>query len=80
MKTTCKFDDFVLCVIKEVDRVIKQRGILGYRQEWQNYTFPMDGFLALKYAYLYKKPFEITKKNSGTSLEEELSLLLLAIE
>lgn len=80
LKTTCKFDDFVLCVIKELDRVIKQRGILGYRQEWQNYTFPIDGFLALKYAYLYKKPFEITKKNSGTSLEEELNLILLAIE
>lgn len=80
LKTRCKFDDFVLCVVKELDRVIKQRGILGYRQEWQNYSFPMDGFLALKHACLYKKPFEITKNNSGTSLEKELNLLLIDIK
>jgi hypothetical protein len=80
LKTKCNFDEFVLCVVKELDRVIKQRGILGYRQEWQNYTFPVDGFLALKYACLYKSPFEITKKESGTLLEEELNLLLKAID
>lgn len=76
LETKCNFDEFVLCVVKELDRVIKQRGILGYRQEWQGYTFPIDGFLALKYACLYKKPFEITKKNNGTSLEAELNLLM----
>ena len=75
LKTKCNFDEFVLCIVKELDRIIKQRGILGYRQEWQNSTFPVDGFLALKYACLYKKPFEITKKDSGTSLDEELTLL-----
>jgi hypothetical protein len=80
LKTKCNFDEFVLCVVKELDRVIKQRGILGYRQEWQNYSFPIDGFLALKHACLYKKPFEITKKNSGTSLEEELTLLLKEVK
>lgn len=76
LKTKCNFDEFVICVVKELDRVIKQRGILGYRQEWQMYTFPVDGFLVLKYACLYKRPFEITKKHSGTSLEEELNLLI----
>jgi len=80
LKTICNFEEFVLCVVKELDRVIKQRGILGYRQEWQKYPFPMDGFLALKYACLYKKPFEITKKNSGTVIEEELNILLCAME
>jgi hypothetical protein len=80
LKTKCNFDEFVYCVVKELDRVIKQRGILGYRQGWQNDTFPIDSFLSLKYAYLYKKPFEITKKDSGTSLEEEVNLLLKAIE
>ena len=69
LKTKCNFNEFILCVVKELDRVIKQRGILGYRQEWQNYTFPVDGFLALKYACLYNKPFEITKSQSGTSIE-----------
>lgn len=80
LKTKCNFNEFTLCVVKELDRVIKQRGILGYRQEWQNYTFPVDGFLALKYACLYKKPFEITKKQNGTSLEEELNLLIKSID
>ncbi|ATP40381.1 hypothetical protein CSE16_10160 [Solibacillus sp. R5-41] len=80
LKTKCNFEEFVLCVVKELDRVIKQRGILGYRQEWQNYTFPIDGFLALKYACLYKKTFEIAKINSGTVIEDELNLLLSAIE
>lgn len=79
LKAKCNFDEFVLCVVKELDRVIKQRGILGYRQEWQTYTFPIDGFLALKHACLYKKPFEITKEKSGTSLDEELILLLKEI-
>ncbi|KMJ59899.1 hypothetical protein AB685_03340 [Bacillus sp. LL01] len=80
LKTVCNFDDFVLCVVKEIDRVIKQRGILGYRQVWQNYTFPIDSFLALKHACLNKKPFELTKKDNGTSIEEELSLLIKEID
>lgn len=79
LKTTCSFQEFVGCVVKELDRVIKERGILGYRQQWQRDTFPLDGFLALKHAYLYNKPFEFTKKNSGTSLEEEIKLLLVEI-
>jgi hypothetical protein len=74
------FDEFVLSVVKDLDRIIKERGILGYRQEWQRYSFPMDAFLALKHACLYKKPFEITKKASGTSLEEELTLLLKEVK
>lgn len=80
LKTKCNFNEFVYCVVKELDRVIKQRGILGYRQEWQSYAFPLDGFLALKYACLYNRPFEITKKDSGTSLEEELNLLIKDFE
>lgn len=80
LKAKCNFNEFILCVVKELDRVIKQRGILGYRQEWQNYTFPVDGFLALKYACLYNKPFEITKSQSGTSLDEELHLLIKNID
>ena len=80
LQTKCNFEEFVLCVVKELDRVIKQRGVLGYRQEWQYYTFPLDGFLALKYACLYKKPFEITKKNSGTKIKDEINLLLSPIE
>ncbi|WP_102275532.1 hypothetical protein [Cytobacillus massiliigabonensis] len=79
-KAKVNFNEFVLCVVKELDRIIKQRGILGYRQEWQNYTFPLDGFLALKYACLYNKPFEITKKKSGTSIDEELNLLIKNID
>ncbi|RSD28650.1 hypothetical protein [Mesobacillus subterraneus] len=77
LKTKCNFNEFTLCVVKELDRVIKQRGILGYRQEWQTHTFPLDGFLALKHACLYNKPFEITKKQNGTSLKDELNLLLI---
>ncbi|WP_419394106.1 hypothetical protein [Cytobacillus praedii] len=80
LSSACNFNEFILCVVKELDRVIKQRGILGYRQEWQNYTFPVDGFLALKYACLYNKPFEITKSQSGTSIDEELHLLIKNID
>ncbi|MFL0363080.1 hypothetical protein [Bacillus sp. PK3_68] len=76
LKAKCNFDEFVFCIVKELDRIIKQRGILGYRQEWQNDTFPLDGFLALKHACLYNKPFEISQKRNGTSLEEELNLLM----
>ena len=52
LKTRCKFDEYRLCVLRELERVFKQ-GILGDRQEWPSYTFPIDGFLSLKYAYLY---------------------------
>ncbi|GGE61302.1 hypothetical protein [Priestia taiwanensis] len=78
--TTCNFNEFVLCVVKELDRLIKRRGLLGYRQAWQTHTFPLDAFLALKHACLYNRPFELTKNHSGTSLEEELVLLMKDID
>ena len=51
LKTRCIFDEYDLCVLRELDGVFNQRGILGYRQEWPSYTFPIDGF-QLNYAYL----------------------------
>ncbi|CAG9620419.1 hypothetical protein [Sutcliffiella rhizosphaerae] len=41
IKATCDFEEFVICVVRELDRIINLRGILGYRQEWQNHTFPL---------------------------------------
>jgi len=76
---SCNFDTFVFNVVKELDRVVKEYGILGYRYGWQSFSFPLDGYLALKRAVLHQQPFNLLDGNS-TSLIEEIELIMKNIE
>ncbi|MGQ1945938.1 hypothetical protein ACT3CD_02395 [Geofilum sp. OHC36d9] len=40
--------DFYLTIISELDRLIKQKGLLNYVQLWQKNEFPLTYFLILK--------------------------------
>lgn len=79
-ETTLKVDitDFSTMIVREMDRIIKEYGILGYRQHWQEHTFPIDSYLALKQAMLKDRSFDVNKEDQ-TSLDEEVAILLAEI-
>lgn len=43
-----QFDELVLPIIKSLDSLIKQIGLLNYQQQWQKDEFPLTMFLFLK--------------------------------
>jgi hypothetical protein len=45
---TIEMEQFYLTIIKELDEMIKQMGLLNYAQMWQNDEFPLTYFLLLK--------------------------------
>lgn len=79
-ETTIETDltSFTTMIVREMDRIIKQYGILGYRQHWQEHTFPIDSYLALKQAMLKDCSFGVNNKEQ-TSLDEEVAILLATI-
>jgi len=48
--------DFYLIIIRELDQLIKEKGLLNYAQMWQKNEFPLTFFLILKkYLINWKK-------------------------
>ena len=43
----CHIDDFVGCVVSELDKFIKSIGLLNYQQQWKTAEFPLTYFLIL---------------------------------
>lgn len=76
------FNIFTTVVIREIDRIVKDFGILGFRANWLNNNdgngqFPLSSFLRLKYYLLYDKVLclQTEGKTENWSLKEELELL-----
>jgi len=53
------YDDFVFIVIKQVDYLLKKHGLVGYKETWYNYEFPISSFLKLKHYIKTKKKYSI---------------------
>ena len=48
LESTCKFTELYQAIIHELDRFIKEVGLLNYEQLWQKDEFPLTYFLILK--------------------------------
>lgn len=74
--------EFLEVVIRELDLLIKTHGIVGYRECWYDYDFPLTPFLKLKQYLITQSNYEVIeyKENgwngSKTILEKDIQLLL----
>lgn len=84
--TECPYDDFLRIVLKEIDALIKRHGMIGYRQEWYDFDFPLSTFLKLKNYMIHKQPYPIKEvdgefdKETRSNLKYDLELLLQEIK
>ena len=72
---TCNMNLFFYAIVKELDQMIKQMGLLNYSQQWQKDEFPLTTFLFLKKQLIDKGVWEVSKAQS-TTLSMEMELLL----
>ena len=75
LEGTCKLNLFFYAVIKELDAMIKEMGLLNYSQKWQKDEFPLTNFLFLKTQLIDKGVWELSKPDN-TTLSMEMELLL----
>ncbi|MFV8828514.1 hypothetical protein [Alkalihalobacterium sp. APHAB7] len=86
MDTECSYDEFLKCVIKEVDLLIKRQGIVGYRTDWDDCDFTLSTFLRLKHSIVSQEKYPVEEVTGDVDLETrsnlkyELELLLRDID
>lgn len=44
----CNLMDFISAIIKELDNILDNYGVLGFKQTWGTHEFPISGYLKLK--------------------------------
>jgi len=76
------FKTFLTVILKQIDNLVKEYGLLGFRANWLHSTeshmqFPVSHFLELKHYLLYGKMLYLNKEGTTEdwSLKEELELL-----
>ncbi|MEH6943784.1 hypothetical protein V7014_18465 [Bacillus sp. JJ722] len=69
LSTNCSYDEFLGEVLNEVERILKEYGIIGYKNMWIEHDFPLSTFLQLKYYLENRTEFPITKRTFGHSEE-----------
>ncbi|EPD53789.1 hypothetical protein HMPREF1210_00612 [Paenisporosarcina sp. HGH0030] len=74
IKTEYPYDEFLRIVLIELDALIKRHGIIGYREQWYDFDFPLSTFLKLKHYTINKQKYPV-KKVSGELDEETRSNL-----
>lgn len=85
IKTEYPYDNFIMIVLKEIDALIKRHGIIGYREEWYDFDFPLTTFLKLKHYIIHKQKYPIQEvqgefdKETRSNLKYDLELLLQEI-
>lgn len=85
IKTEYQYDDFLMVVLKEIDALIKRHGLIGYREEWCDFDFPLTTFLKLKQYIVHKKYYPIQQiqgefdTETRSNLKYDLELLLQEI-
>src|SRR5690606_2639854 len=83
IKTEYPYDDFLLMVLIEIDALIKRNGLIGYREKWYDFDFPLTTFLKLKNNKVQKQKYPIkevqvkfdTELKSNLKYDSELLLL-----
>lgn len=85
IKTEYPYDDFLLMVLIEIDALIKRNGLIGYREKWYDFDFPLTTFLKLKNYIVQKQKYPIQEVQGkfdtelNSNLKYDLELLLLEI-
>jgi len=86
IETTCSYNEFLKAVIKEIDKLIKKYGIVGYRETWYEHDFPLSTFLKLKHYILNLNRYPIIMIESylgdeleKTDLQNDIQLLMMEI-
>lgn len=58
----CSYDAFLKTWIDTSERILLDYGIVGYREMWVEYEFPLSTFLKLKYYLEHHSKFPISNK------------------
>ncbi len=74
INTICNFQHFYQEIIQELDRLIKDIGLLNYEQLWQKDEFPLTYFLILKKHLMEQGKWD-SKIPDTTNFLDELNLL-----
>jgi hypothetical protein len=74
--------EFVGCIVKVLDVLIKTHGLVGFRECWCEHDFPLTSFLKLKNYYLTQTNYDVTEYEekgcqlSKTNINLDIQLLL----
>lgn len=78
----CKLIEFITEVVRALEALLEQHGIIGYRKQWCAEEFPLSSYLQLKHFLLNKSGFPLTIHNPDewlekieSKLQEELKLI-----
>lgn len=77
INSNCTFQSFYQAIVEELDRFIKECGLLNYEQHWQKDEFPLTYFLILKKYVIDQGLWSHKKTNNttNTSFLDELNFL-----
>jgi len=63
--TECSYDVFLNEVLQETEKLLKEYGIVGYKEMWVDHDFPLANFLKLKYYAEQQLRFQTTETKVG---------------
>ncbi|MCM3597222.1 hypothetical protein M4D55_15715 [Metabacillus idriensis] len=81
LNNECYYDNFLGEVIGEAEKILREYGIVGYKNMWIEHDFPLSTFLQLKFYLEHRSEFPITKNTISDSeiiksdIEMELNYL-----
>jgi hypothetical protein len=77
----CDFNEFIKEVVKALEALLKDHGIIGYRKQWYAQDFPLSSYLQLKYYLMNEKGFPTKISNPDewnrkveSNINEELEI------
>jgi hypothetical protein len=65
IQTVCSYDEFLLNVMYVVEKILKEYGIVGYKEMWIEHEFPLSAYLKLKCYLDTKTKFPLEHKKVG---------------
>ena len=78
----CYKTDFIQCIVDEMDSILKEYGLVGYRKTWYSHDFPISTYLKLKNYLMDGRGFQVEhierypgNEYSKSELQKELALL-----
>ncbi|WP_066633703.1 hypothetical protein [Labilibacter marinus] len=70
LENHCGFMDFCYGIVAELDRFIKELGLLNYEQTWRKDEFPLTYFLILKKYLIEHELWKESKVKPGNLIDE----------
>jgi hypothetical protein len=63
LNAECLYDEFLTEVLREAGLILKEYGIVGYKENWIEHEFPLSTFLQLKHYLDTKTQYPINTNN-----------------